>query len=148
MGHSRARLQHEHGATMIEHAMILPIFLLLILTVVDLCYFSFNALTLQFGISRAMRAAAIDPTMTPNQVRVSIANAMSRLGVTLEAQDRISLCPVTSAHQSCGENDIINGDEHELMVLRIKKRFRSLFIDFVGPLLTLNAEAVGRNEPL
>ena len=149
MGTSARDHRSEAGATMVENAIVLPVFVLVLFAIIDLCHFSYQALTLQYGVSRVLRTVAIH-TGDPNVVtRNSMIAALHAYGVHLAASDSVTLCPITALGPGCPANSIVPGDQHELMVLRIGKNVPSFILGGLLPRsLSFSAEAVGRNEPI
>ena len=140
-------LKNERGATMVEQAMVFPLFVLITFGILELCYLSYHSLSLQFAVSRAMRTVSIDRNANAAQTRLAIANAFHSAGVTLLASDKVTLCPVGTNGAQCTEDSIHIGDFRELMLLRIRRPAQSLFAGFVPSIIDITAEAVGRNEP-
>ena len=141
-------VSNERGATLVEHAIALPLFLLFLIISCDLMRVSYNALTLQFVVERTMREASLG-TMTANNILQEVTTRANKLGVPLSNSD-ISLCPANVASSSC--SGVTTGSSNELMALRALVPTRGFLLGEKGFQLlstnfSLRAMALGRYEP-
>lgn len=61
MRDARPETTDAHGATMVELAIVLPIFLLILLLSFDLLWVSYQLVTTQFVATRVLRQAIVGP---------------------------------------------------------------------------------------
>ena len=148
----------ESGATMIEMTVVLPILLIFLLVSVDLLRLSFQGLSAQYIVSRALREAVIGPSARPsvyaNQedwIQGRIIELGSGLGLTVSAAD-IGICPFHNLTSGlpCTTSVKNAGVADELIAVQINAPTTS-FIWGMNTLLGRNvyniqALAVGRNE--
>ena len=141
-------LKENKGATMVESAIALPIFLVVLVCTFDLFRVCYNELTIQHVITRVMRQATVvsfqemDAGEQVDYITQNISDRLNKLGVAfdLSGGDAIKLCPVKAYPCASG---VSLGAPYELMVLTVQKRIQCVFL----PRYTLESEVLFRNEP-
>ena len=140
-------LESDKGATMIEYAIVLPLFLVLVMSILHLCFLSYQKLTLQYGISRAIRTIILDPNANPAEVHQAVVTALHQVNVSIAGSDEITFCRISAYGINCPDSQILVGDSKELMILKVKKNVSFPVLDWFGRRFSLSAEVVERNEP-
>ncbi len=144
------RNRSEKGATLLESAVVLPFFLLLIIVTVELLRIAYIKLTLQHVVAEIARDALIH-IRTETEIRDQTANRLRGLAVEFNpASDIITVCPANDA--TCTAGTVNLGQRGDFMVFRLHLAVDLFFVPGPGGLLTrsrfiLSAQFLGRNEP-
>jgi len=142
------RAKEEKGATMVESAIAIPVFLLVLICTFDLFRICYNQLTIQHVMTRVMRQATavyfqeMAAGDQINKITEDISRSLNSLGVGFDASsgDKLNLCPV-SAYPCDG---VTLGAPYELMILSVEKGIQGVFL----PRYVLASEVLFRNEPI
>ncbi len=119
----------EKGATLLEATVVLPLFLLLLITSFDLLRLSYDVLTLRYVTSTIMRRVVIGD-MTSSQIEQELLRGAKVFGTELKSQD-ISLCQLSAYPCSPGISAPFPG---ELMILEVRAAPRGLVMLGAGKL--------------
>ena len=147
------------GATIVEFAIVLPVFMLLLLGIIDFGRYFFVQHTLQYATREGTRLALVGGTLNDPQ-----GNALSRAGsivkmirdnagLALDPQQvTISIFPITSAYADPtgwqGQQDAGNPGDY----MRVRTLYTYVFLTpFIGQFFPsgqsqIRAEATYRNE--
>ena len=149
--HSNDRLQRfdasdERGATMVEHALCLPLLLMLLIMAFEMMGFIFQAQTLQFTASSVLRDASVDPTL---DVHSAVTNKLRSFAVGFGDGDQITYCPLSVFDSpTCRPGTILTGAPKQVMILQIVRRARTVAVPLLSRLdLQFEGQAIGKNEP-
>lgn len=139
----------ESGAVAVEGTIALPLYFLLVFAVLQFCIACYSFLSLQFVATNVMRTVTLSPTMTGGELRSRISDRLLVFGIELKPTDAITLCPVeTYGSANCPANTVVTGVERQLMVLHIRQSFSSFLHEIFPAPFHLNAEVLGRIEPV
>lgn len=144
------RASNERGATLIESAIALPLFLIALIASLELLRISYVALSVQFSLTKALRELSIeDKAYAPSSIRNKVASRLSGFSISLDDTDVLTMCPVDSYKTSnCPVGTVKRGDAQELMVLSLSKKIKeSLLPGFLLDWYTLHSQVIGKNEP-
>ncbi len=140
----------ERGATMTEHAIVLPLFIGLLLVAFDFLRLSYIRLSLQFALTDMARTAAITPTTAGYNPLTDLSDQLRQIGVTWNpAVDRLTVCPQVA---TCATGTINRGAPHNLIVYRASLRV-NLFLprnsrwQLGRGNIDINTMVMARNEP-
>lgn len=136
------RKKNDRGATTIEMAFVFVIFMFLVGGMIDLLYYAYQEVRLQYLAVTAAREAVIQRTLagvtTPNSfVESSLISSATDWGITLNASN-ISICPITAP--TCGDAPI---PDEAYFIVRISLPNRTFFYPFTVP---LNAAVMAINS--
>lgn len=137
--------KRQHGAVMVEAALALPIFLLIVLVGADLLRVSYYSVAIQFLSARALRSAVLtDASSGPARavvIRDEVLRLGRRYGVELDPES-IKICVGISS--DCTHNDA--GLPTDLITVTIRQRVNTI-VGFALPRqFILTGQVVGRNE--
>jgi len=66
----------EDGATAVEFALVLPIFLMILIGIFELSRMMFVTSSVQYSVDRAARLAVVDPTVSVSDIEADIRNRL------------------------------------------------------------------------
>ena len=131
---------------MVEHAIVLPFFLLLILASVEVLRIMYNHICLQYALTEASRfALAQENGATTTQIRDAMEARLTSLGIPFTAAfDTFTVCP---AGGTCTAGAITPGAPEQMIVYSLTRRMN--FLGFRTNVTSLNVTATvfARNEP-
>lgn len=139
----------DRGATFVEFAMSIPVFLTMILSILDLARVSYQAVSLQFVLQRVARFAVVQSSIGTarfNDVQNYLIQEAGRYGIDLSAA-QFQICPVEmSSSGSCTSASFASnpGDAEQFVLVNISK---SLQLFFPNRSITVRANVVVKNEP-
>ncbi|MFN8392212.1 MAG: TadE/TadG family type IV pilus assembly protein [Bdellovibrionota bacterium] len=158
MRDARPETTDAHGATMVELAIVLPIFLLILLLSFDLLWVSYQLVTTQFVATRVLRQAIVGPRERPSvyptqeawieQEIISLARGFS---VSLHPED-IAICPYRNVITGAACDPLADdaGAASEMIAVKISAPAPGYFWlngnVLGGKVYRLEALAVARNE--
>lgn len=67
----------EGGATAVEFALVLPLFIMLLIGIFELSRMMFVTSSVQYSVDRAARLAVIDPTVSLSDIETDILNRLA-----------------------------------------------------------------------
>ena len=106
--------RNERGATLVEHAIVLPIFMVLLIVVLDFLRISYNALTVQFVVANVIRQVSIGE-MGNDSIQSAITRSAKKFGVPISTE-QIALCPVSQYPCSA----VVKPEANELVILQVQ----------------------------
>ncbi len=132
----------SRGATSIELALVFVLFFFLLGGMIDLIYYAYQEVRLQYLAVTAARNGIIQRTLdgvaTPNSyLKSAIISTSAAWGITIDASN-ISICPVTNPN--CGDFPI---PDEAYFIIRISLPNTTLFYPFTVP---MNAVVLGINS--
>lgn len=149
----------ELGAAMVEMAVVLPVFLLILIISMDFLRLSYHSLTTQYVVNRVVRQAVVGPSARPaayssqEEWIQGATIALSRsLGVAVSA-DQIAVCPYSSVAGggSCDPTADDAGQPGELIAVQVLAPTSGFGWSTANHLdlrnYALSAQVLGRNEP-
>jgi hypothetical protein len=153
-------LNNEQGATTLEHVLVLPLFLALLLLTFNILYICYTKLVIQFVANAVIREVTIHgvDTVGPDTTEKSIKDSLAGMNVSFNAlQDHIYLCEAAS-FPTCGGGSpvaIAAVGPHQLTAIRITKGMDLLMgmltstgsSNLSWQRITLSATSIGRSEP-
>lgn len=165
-GRKLLAFRDTRGATLVEFAIVGPLFLVLLIVTIDLLRISYSALTLQYVTARVAREVAVGPSKRPRQVdgnplpgyetqgswlitdMTGLANA---LNISLRP-DHITICSFANlvSGDTCSPDDADHSGQ--IIAIRVLMPAESFL---VGPMINLftrrryniTSLVVARNEP-
>lgn len=144
-------VRDERGATLVEHAIALPIFLFFLIISIEFLRVSYYALSLQYTASAVMRDISLNPPTGQGDLHTRATQRLRGFAIKLDipGSAAVTLCPVGQYNTgSCPIGSYNPGTQFDLMALSIRMRIRdSLLLHFVDPVYTIEGLVVGRNEP-
>jgi Flp pilus assembly protein TadG len=126
MATSRGRLDDEHGAAMLELALVLPVLLLLLGGIIDFG-FAFNT---QISLTHAAREGVRVEAIGTGDAQAAALAAFSSTAATNESAQVTSACP--------------GSDSGRVVVRADSPLFFSAFLPMVGNSISLEGQAVMR----
>ena len=142
----------ERGATILEHAIVLPVFFLLVLVSVELLRVLYNHTSIQFALTELSRASLVATTGDPgwsSDIDSTMRLRLASLGVPLSGADTLTICPLAVyGTGACARGSISQGAASIPVVYELERRM-TLFFKLPGDLtdLTIRARVFARNEP-
>ncbi len=140
----------ERGATMVEHAIVLQFFFLVLLVSMEFLRVMYNHLALQYAVSEASRRAIVQAVTTPaDQIRSDIATRLTSLGIPLSSEDIVVVCPMSqlatcrASSVNYTQDYISRGRPQESVVYEIHRSINA----FLFGNLQITARVFARNEP-
>lgn len=145
------RRMDERGATMVESALALPLFLLILLSTIDLLRVIQFDISLHYTLANAARWGIIGerldnplapgiPLTREESIELRLQETAQSYGITLSA-DEIQLCPATDP--GCSAD--FAGNPNDFFLITVSRPM-ALFA-FGGKSLTLKATVISKNEP-
>lgn len=140
-------IKNNKGGSLIEFALVFPIYLFLILGVSQLIVFSYQKLAIQHSVNKAARFAltgqSISSHSRADSVALKIQQFSKNYGLSID-NNFIKICPVNSEDTSgnnCTSNSV--GDPDDFIRITISKNVTSLV-----PALNLriNSSVIFKNE--
>ncbi len=152
----RIKRNKERGSTLLEYAIAMPLFIMLLVISMDILRVLYFQLSLQYGVSSGVRQCFMSPVdKCPNQTAAKdlINNQLSFTGVRLEDTDTVLSCSRTNYEKNqCSTYDA--GSARDMMVYRVSKNVTLYTLaglpskmKMIGSSLTLNVTVIGQNEP-
>lgn len=137
------------GVVFLETAMVLPLFFTFLLVGMDLLRVSYNALTAQFVIERAMRQIVVHQVTKP-QVQTLVTAIAGDFGLTIDT-NKIQLCPISNGTSSPNCNDVVPGASGALMALTVDIEPHGILLGRMGTsiltsIFKIRSMVVARNE--
>ena len=133
---------------MIEHALVLPLFILVIICAMELFRVGYVAVTTQFVAARLMREAGINVAAVPD-VRAAIEESLKIYQVNLSSSDVVTYCPIDSfATAACPKGGIVRGSPRSLMILTVEQPMSGIVLPGLNTMnIRVTAQVIARNEP-
>jgi len=135
---------NEKGATLVETAITLPLFLLILFGIIQFCLIAYTAFTLQYQVNKCLRWSSTSAQPVPNEAKfVSISNRLSQhLNNFHIPTDNLQVNMCNGAVSDC--NDTNPGASGSFVTLQAKVPAPALF-----PMggITVAGRAVIKNEP-
>ncbi len=145
----------QSGATMLEAAIAMPLFLIMLLVFFELMRIFYVQLALQYGVTRGARRAAMVSGLAAADVRALINQELGGLGVIFEPADVLVVCPLNDFNSGTNCNlagDFRPGEERELVVYRGRKLVHSFPVVASGTAtpgqLWISATVIVENQPV
>lgn len=138
--------RNVRGATMVEAAIVLPLFLIVLILGIDLLRVSFNVLSLRFVAARVMRDVSIG-TLNQWNLKNSTINLAQKFGTTIE-RNQISVCELSD--YPCTSGDVDLGDPGDLLILEIRPSVQGFILShvtLVSTALDIKVTVIGKREP-
>lgn len=138
------------GATLVEAALSVQVFLLIVVVGIELAIASYRSAALNYSVAQATRWAILNRTIG-NQLRVpSIETKVREIaqpyGLDLSQNSNINVCrPAEVVNQQTGECVIERAGVPEEYIQVSANTSSPMLFGFVN--LDLHAKALGRNEP-
>lgn len=135
----------ERGASLVEAAIALPLFLFTLLISFDLFVMGYQTLTSQFLASEGLREVTIAPHSLSSTDRADagadyVRDEANKFLLTIGSND-VTVCPVGPGGCATGTKD--GGAPGELVMVRIQRDIRGIALRWP---FRIDAVAIGRNE--
>lgn len=129
---------------MVEAALSLSMFLVMMLVGIDLLNLAYTSLSLQFVASVTARQASL-AEMSDIEVAERAVSIARRFGVNVSSSTGVYMCPVKN-YSTCGnlESDFEQGQSGEIVALRVDANFNSLMVGQVIQNLSRRQFRIGR----
>jgi Flp pilus assembly protein TadG len=148
------RVKSENGATMLEYAIVMPLFLVMLLVFADFLRVCYYNLTLGYALTQATRVVVITPQGNAADVRTIINQKLVPLGIDLQTVDILTVCPLADLGNTtkCPAGTYNPGEKRDLVAYQVSKPvtvYTMTLVPMIGLRnLTLTATVVVRNEPV
>jgi hypothetical protein len=127
--------KNEHGASVLEAAIAIPLYFAIALTSFDLLRLTYNVLSLQF-VSRTIMRQAMVGQIQANEFRSSLVDQAKRFGVRVNPE-QIKICPL-SRFATCSTPTISSGQEQTLHALQVSVPIEGILIGSFGKITKKN----------
>lgn len=147
----------EDGNTIVEFAVVAPLFFFFIFGAMDLWVYGHNVLSARYLINEFLRTAVTgnaransdipdrDPVSRANDIRNTLIQKARIYGIKLD-QSNIEICyeGTDATNDSTCDGEFGAGNGTSMIVVRLNYRYSSIFLGLDFP---VNVTTIGRNEP-
>lgn len=143
-----SRFNDERGATVVEHALALPLFLLILFCAIEMFRVGFVAVTTQYVASSVMRNSGIS-SLGQTAMRQALHDRLRDYRVNLADTDVMTYCPVDDfGTAGCAPGSYVPGAARSLMILSIEKPIEGIVLPGLARMgVRVKAQVIVRNEP-
>ena len=147
----------EKGATLLEHTIAMPLFIVFLLLAIDLLRIAYYQLSLQYALNRGARRCLMSATTCDTQTKAynAINSELISAGVSVDSgNDFLTVCSQKqyTATGGCAQNSYTLGNPRDVIVFKLEKVVPLISLKVIPgsstiPYIKLTTTAIGQNEP-